>query len=507
MTTATVKTWSPQQQAFFDFCLNTTSSCVLIAVAGAGKTTSIVEAAKRMAKKGLSIAMLAYNNKIAKELKDRVEGIDNIKAGTVHSFGNSALRSIAMKQKIRQNVERNKVANITESIVQDPELLQYKQSIVKMISFAKQRALGVIGRIDDRNAWNDIIEHFDVFADYYEQEKDRPIPIDQIIDNAIAVLKQNNRMIDVIDFDDMVYLPLILNLPFWRYDVVFVDEAQDTNPARRALVRALVKKGGRVIAVGDPAQAIYGFTGADSDSIEQIKRDFNAVELPLTVSYRCPKNVVAFAQQWVNHIQPFEKAQEGVVGFTSQEDFFKRNDLNGESAVLCRVTKPIVALAFSLIRRKIACKVEGREIGNGLKNLAQRWKVKTTDKLRDKLDAYLERETTKLLAKNQEDRVQAVEDMVETLKVIIENCESEGKHTVDCVISSIDKMFEDDVNGILVLSTIHKSKGREWKNVFWLDRAGTCPSKWARKAWQKEQEKNLMYVAATRSQGSLYDLV
>jgi superfamily I DNA/RNA helicase len=42
--------------------------------------------------------------------------------------------------------------------------------------------------------------------------------------------------------------------------------------------------------------------------------------------------------------------------------------------------------------------------------------------------------------------------------------------------------------------------------VFWLDRHGTCPSKWARQAWQQEQERNLMYVAATRAQELLVDL-
>ncbi len=120
-------------------------------------------------------------------------------------------------------------------------------------------------------------------------------------------------MVDKIDFEDMVYLPLILKCRFWRHGVVMIDEAQDTNPARRALVRALVRKGGRVIAVGDRRQAIYGFTGADADALDLIKADFNCIEFPLTITYRCPKNVVAFAQQWVSHISADETAPEGSV--------------------------------------------------------------------------------------------------------------------------------------------------------------------------------------------------
>jgi superfamily I DNA/RNA helicase len=73
-------------------------------------------------------------------------------------------------------------------------------------------------------------------------------------------------------------------------------------------------------------------------------------------------------------------------------------------------------------------------------------------------------------------------------------------------VDAINEIFANDVSGILVLSTIHKSKGREWNTVFWLDRAGTCPSKYARQAWQQEQEINLQYVAATRAKRSLVDL-
>jgi superfamily I DNA/RNA helicase len=60
---------------------------------------------------------------------------------------------------------------------------------------------------------------------------------------------------------------------------------------------------------------------------------------------------------------------------------------------------------------------------------------------------------------------------------------------------------------VLVLSTIHKAKGREWEVVLWYDKANTCPSKWARQQWQQDQEVNLQYVAATRAQHALVDLL
>ena len=99
-----------------------------------------------------------------------------------------------------------------------------------------------------------------------------------------------------------------------------------------------------------------------------------------------------------------------------------------------------------------------------------------------------------------------LEDQIESIKVIIDQCRTENKNTIADVTNYIDNLFKDGIENILVLSTIHKSKGREWQTVFWLDRANLCPSKWARQAWQKQQEKNLMYVAATRAMENLIEI-
>jgi superfamily I DNA/RNA helicase len=186
----------------------------------------------------------------------------------------------------------------------------------------------------------------------------------------------------------------------------------------------------------------------------------------------------------------------------------KAKELNGDSAILCRNTAPLLTLAFKLISQKIGCKVEGRDIGASLKKIANRWKVKNTEELIYKLEAFVETEKTKHLAKKNEMKAQAVADQVEALRVVIDHVNAEGKHSVADVCKAIDDMFSDDVNkkGLLTLSTIHKSKGREWKNVYWLNRETTCPSKYARQDWQIEQEANLCYVAATRSKWALIDL-
>lgn len=493
---------SPQQADFLNWVATGSGSCILEAVAGAGKTTTLIEAVQLTAG---NVAILAFNKKIADEISNKLKtrGIDwkQAQAGTVHSFGFSAYRKSFPKVK----VEGRKVDNILERVCvqENAWAARWSQGIAKLVSLAKQRAIGVMGDISDSRLWHDIINHFDLFS----AEEDAKAPIGDIVAFAKNTLRASNEQTDIIDFDDMVYLPVLLKVRFWKFSWIFVDEAQDTNPARRALVRALLAPGGRVVAVGDHAQAIYGFTGADADSLDLIAKDFNAIRMPLTITYRCPKAVVAFAQRWVSHIHAHESAPEGSVSVIAYKDLFERNDLDATSAVLCRLNAPLVSLAFALIRRGIACKVEGRDIGTGLIKLATKWKgAVTLHGLETRMQKWGDTQITRAMVQKKENLAQVTQDQIDTLQVIIDDCRERGQDSVTAVVNRIKSIFEDNVSGILTLSSIHKSKGREWPTVYWLNRAGTCPSRFARQDWQQVQEINLCYVAATRAMNALVDV-
>ena len=253
---------------------------------------------------------------------------------------------------------------------------------------------------------------------------------------------------------------------------------------------------GRAIFVGDRCQAIFGFTGADAEAIENITTEFSTASLPLTVTYRCPKAVVRAAQQYVPHIQAHDDAPEGSFTSIAQADLLTQN-LRSDDAIVCRLTAPLITQAFALIKAGIPCHVRGRAIGEGLAKLARRWEVKSMPTFLDKLEAYQDREVAKLMAKGRETLAQAVQDKVDCLKVLAEGCQD-----MDCLHAKIETMFKDD-SPTLTLSTVHKAKGREWKRVFVLGQAKHMPSKWARQAWQMKQEIHLIYVAYTRAQQDL----
>ena len=498
-------TLSIQQAAAIDWAENGEGNAVVEAVAGAGKTFTLVEILERLSRKGLTTAMVAYNKSITVEIKERTDarGLDT-EVGTAHSFGFKGVqRALGFPQ-----VEAKKNRDIIQKLAIPG---WYAEVVDKLVSHAKNAGIGIArlgGDIDDNAKWIEIFDRHDLIAALPEEFRYGVNAMEIAINDAKRVLRKSNEIIrDVIDFDDMCYLPLLLDIPMPQYDFVLLDEAQDTNETRRALVAKMVKPTGRLVAVGDPHQAIYGFTGADNDSLDRIKRDFNAIELPLTVTYRCPKAVVRVAQQWVSHIEAHESAPEGEYLNIEYADLLATDGLSKDDAILCRKTAPLIKMAYALIRRGVPCKVEGRNIGNGLLKIIRKWKrVKTISALLDKVREWEAREIKKAMDADAESRVEAIKDLAECIFELASVFE--GRDPVALLEERVSLMFGDDVAaaGLLTLATIHRSKGREWERVFWVGREAWQPSKMAKQQWQLDQEINLMYVAATRAKETLIEV-
>lgn len=497
---------SQQQQTFFSWIVDGTGSCILEAVAGAGKTTTLIHGLVLMTGR---IFFGAFSKDIALEIERKVR--DNPKLlerlnkelflGTMHSIGFSIVRRAWRGV----NVDDNKCRDIlNDAITRTPAYAPLAPSVLKLVSLAKNAALGVGNRINDRVLWDELIDHFSIetFDETIGEEGEDSRTL--IIKLAIKLLEASNaKCHEVVDYDDMVYAPLIHKLRSYTHDWVLVDEAQDTNRARRLLALKLLAPRGRLVAVGDRHQAIFGFTGADSNALELIAQDTKAIRLPLNITYRCPKAVVAYAQNWVSHIQAADTAPEGIVRDDVLENLLQI--AKPGDAVLCRLSKHLVAQVYQFIAAGIPAKIEGRDIQEGLKKLAERWKVRSLTALDDKLQKYLERETAKWIAKEEESKAQAIEDKVACLRIImkrVKDSKPDTKTPVQDIIAEIDTIFgkEGDSTKIVVLSTGHKAKGREWKRVIWLQ---TGPSPWARQEWEQEQEANICYVIATRAMEEL----
>jgi superfamily I DNA/RNA helicase len=332
-----------------------------------------------------------------------------------------------------------------------------------------------------------------------------------------------------VDFDDQIWLPVVLGLPLVKvYDLLLVDEAQDLNRCQQALAK---RAGRRLILCGDPQQAIYGFAGADSESMPRMTEELSltpqgCVTLPLTMTRRCGKAIVQEAQVFVPTFTAHESNPAGQIrralypiqGTRKErreiplEESYQKEVQEGDM-LLCRVNAPLVRQCFAFLRRGRRANILGRDVGTGLVSLVKRlsgWgdtpaqqeearSVPIATFLRD-LHDWEHHEISKEQAQRNpsESKLVLIAD-----KALCLQCFADQSKTVGEMLDKINAVFTDDPTkpGIR-LSSIHKAKGLEAKRVFLLRpvaEGATIPHPMAKTEWQRKQEYNLLYVAVTRA--------
>jgi superfamily I DNA/RNA helicase len=481
--------WSRYQRDVFDAVANTNDSLLIKAVAGAGKSSTIIEAVKHVPR-DKNIVFLAFNKSIAKVLESKINA-PNAKCSTLHAFGFSAWRRHIGDAARMLRVEGGKTREILyeEDRYEFQERMWYGREIGRLISLMKSSDL----QNSPTSEYDEIIKDLVEFHDLDDEVWDN---------NGISFARDIFKIsVDisrkVIDFDDMLLMPVMEGARFDKFDVVFVDEAQDVNAIQIEMIDRMVAPGGRVIAVGDENQAIYSWRGALSDSMDQIQKRFHSRSLPLSISYRCPRAVVAKARQFVTHIEPHESAPEGLVHYPG---VWNLKNFLPTDAILCRVARPLIETAFLLIRNRVPCRVVGRDIGKNLENVVKKSRCVTVGEFEDWLPEATKHDIKK--AKDNEAKIAAIYDKAETLNVFT----SELRHDdpIQKLLDSINNLFADKYGQMVSLSTVHKAKGLEFPRVFILDADKYMPSKWATQPHQIRQELNLAYVAATRAMSELY---
>ncbi len=190
-------------------------------------------------------------------------------------------------------------------------------------------------------------------------------------------------------------------------------------------------------------------------------------------------------------------AREGAV--IDRGEKWEASDFSAGDFVICLITKPLVSLAYQLMRAHQPAYIMGKEIGEGLVSLIKKLNAKGVDALRERLAVYTAREVEKANAKKQEDKAQLIQDKSECIAFLIDAL-PETSRTVPELIRVIEGLFSSKADAV-VLSTIHKAKGLEANRVFWINRGFRCYA--PRQDRQIQQETNLRYVAATRAKQEL----
>lgn len=458
---------------------------LLNAVAGSGKTFSILEFMKRT--KGKSI-FVAFNKSIANELASKVPA--HVESSTLHSFGLKAIRKrfgyIKVDgAKVDKLLQKYPATSFKPDMTNQEKavLFQQRKQIRDLVSIWKNTGIDYNNNDQVRSA-----------SDYYNINYDP-----NVLGSARSIMEKSIKSTNWIDFDDMIYIPVAYDLDIPQYANVFVDECQDLNRTQISFILKMIRKpNGRIIAVGDPKQSIYGFRGADVKAMDRIREALDAKEMPLSVCYRCPSSHIELAKEIVEHIEAAPNAKEGIVEHIDESELIPSIDKENDPMILCRTNAPLISIAIQMIKQGKNVHVRGQDLGNYLKSIIVGFKANSIAELNSSIDKW-ESEQLEFLHKRQASNAikQNVMDYADVLRIFTENETSPYN-----VTQAIDKLFSDTKHGC-TLSTVHKAKGLEAETVY-IVKPNLMPLVFeGQKDWELDQEEHIRYVAYTRSTNKL----
>lgn len=474
---------SPKQKAVHDAFNNTKNHICVQATAGSGKTKGILIPLLTFVPKFKRAIFLSFSTGIVSELKELIP--EGIEASTLHSLGCRAIFRSYRNIKVVEDKYFRKTLFVIypDKESRDKNTFRDCYRIQDICGFIRMT-------MTERS-----VEEITKMCEYYGL--DYTIPL---IEAAILLLEPEKNF-TTIDFADMIYLPVVdPNITINKYDYIFLDEAQDLNNCQRQLVeKSLRGTTGRLIAVGDSYQSIYSFAGAAIDSFEKLQKRENTTTLPLDVSYRCPKAVIRKAQTVCDSITFPDNAKEGIMRFGDVDEIEEGN------LILCRNTRPLIALYFYLIENGIAAKVVGKDIEQGLVQLATRCNSaiyeifhKNTQKELDTLHFELKELGVKIVTEHA--RYVALSEKIKVLLIIFKKLERG-----ESIIDRLKEMFSENSKAAKLM-TLHRAKGLEADRVFIIERFNNdrlLPSKYALQEHELIQERNLAFVGYTRAKEEL----
>ena len=465
---------TPEQEAIIEAAQETNDNLAVIARAGAAKTSTLVMIAEALP--ATQILCLAFNKKIAEEMAARLPV--NCESKTLHGLGYKA-----WWQFIRKNCKVNdrKVYSLLRAAIDklDPddktEAFELMAETLDIIKASKN-----VGWLPQsfKGHWKPLITD----DDFFDGLPMEPTGLQISLVAAVAKASFQAALEGEIDFDDMIFCPAICSVQWPRFPLTLVDEAQDLSPINHHILKKLVKTN-RIIAVGDPCQAIYGFRGALADSMDQLIEKFDMKTLKLTISFRCARAITENARWLAADMRSPEWAEEGAV---LRPVTWAPDDLQLGDAIICRNNAPLFSIAIKMIEVGLLPEIAGRDLAGPLKKIMQ----KLGKPLLPKLGAIhaLEEWKDKELKRAKDGAKGSVMDKYSCILIMLEKTKTLGD-----AIAYLEHLLARD--GRIHLMTGHKSKGLEYDNVFFLDQF-LCRIK-------HEQDANIKYVIETRAKKKL----
>ena len=361
---------------------------IVIAGAGSGKTRVLTYRIANLMRQGVDafhILALTFTNKAANEMKKRIADIvgnseaKNLWMGTFHSVFAKILRFEADKLGYPQNFtiyDTQESQRLINGIIKEKELdkdvYKYKQ-IQQRISSLKNNLITVRAYFNNpKLVENDAIRKQPRFGEIYQEYVERCFKAGAM--DFDDLLLKTNELLNV--------YPEVLAKYQNRFQYILVDEYQDTNHSQYLIVKALADRFHNICVVGDDAQSIYAFRGANINNILNFKSDYpEAKEYKLEQNYRSTKNIVEAANSVIEHNKvrldkvvftenemgelikvhrsPTDADEGRFVASSIFENKMQHQLANGKFAVLYRTNSQSRAIEDALRKRDIPYRIYG----------------------------------------------------------------------------------------------------------------------------------------------------
>lgn len=504
--------WTDEQEKIFEFVLHGKGNAVLDAVAGSGKTSTIVEAANRLkhsgkvrGKQGKGL-FVAFNKSIATELEERLKGT-KFTAKTLNAMGFGLLRKQWFAHK--WEIDTKKYRRIAEEISANPELYKSRFNFKQLEDFTQ--LLDFLRKTNTPLSIRNMTAIASLFrlnvTQYFTKEH-----YEFIYPFVYIALKRGNELTEehgIIDFTDQLYAPVHFNISSKTlYDYIFVDEAQDLSNIQIRLLEQFCHENTRLFFVGDRRQSIYLFNGATPNSMDYLEEEYNSKLFDLSTCFRCPNDHIKLAQEYNPKIRYSSRHKSGDIRFLISKEqvqhFFPRILTSGEPfLILSRFNAPIIKLCHQLnFTHNIPSKIRGRDLIPQLIALAKRiFPDGNIPSLGRALDA-IARYRNDLLAGTSKQTI--TEDYLDRIKSVENILYYYHPPTINTLREILEGIFEDEQKPVVQLSSIHRAKGLECENVIVLKYSQLPVERSDHSPLESQQEDNLVYVALTRSTKNLY---
>lgn len=439
------------------------------ALAGTGKSTTLKMALATIPQK--SVLICAFNKRIADEFEQTMPKAPRGSIFTVKTFHSLGLSVLASHFKGHCKVSPQATEDIVNRAAGHAISFKMRRAAVRLLRILKE-TYAEHATPDDGRVLALGLEYqlFDKLS-----EIETGLTVEVVRDAYVLSLSFESR--DSIDFCDMVWGPVARDLePKSRYQAVMVDELQDISRPQLALIRKVLIPNGKFVGVGDLQQQIYGWRGSMGGAAwSQMKEDFQAKELPLTMTWRCSKAVVEVARAIVPALRARPDAPVGAVQDCTWDNLPRSITGNAQGGVhfdkpgkihtfvLSRNNAMLVDCALFLWRSKVRFELNsGKELLDPIFTILET-KLDTRNQgvFHASLKKWRDTELARAEKLNAAAYADSVEEQAAMLAVAAQYTEPAG----------IKRLLTDIINpndsGVL-LSTVHKVKGLEAERVFLL---------------------------------------